>query len=200
LSPHGVDWLWIWGHSCKWIEALVRIRGVGLDQQDFTEFYRGSRDACLRAVVANVGDRHLAEDLVAEAFAGAWMGWPKVRRHPAPQAWVVRSALNTGVSWWRKRRRELPLADHDAPAPVEVGAGVDAALLDALRRLSPREREVVVLRVLLDLDGETTAKVLGIATGTVGAHLSRAVASMRASLPSPDAAEVEHVAQRGLSR
>ena len=178
----------------------MRIRGVGPDQRDFAEFYQDNRDACLRAVVASVGDRHLAEDLVAEAFASAWVGWPKVSRHPAPQAWVVRSALNTGVSWWRKRRRELPLADHDAAAPVEVGADVDATLLDALRRLSPREREVVVLRVLLDLNGETTAKVLGIATGTVGAHLSRAVASMRASLPSPDAVEVEQVAQRRLTR
>jgi RNA polymerase sigma-70 factor (sigma-E family) len=170
----------------------VRIRGVGPEQQDFAEFYRGSRDACLRAVTANVGDVQLAEDLVAEAFAKAWMAWPKVSRHPAPRAWVVRSALNAGVSWWRKRRRELPLADHDAAAPADMGAGVDATLMAALRRLPTREREVVVLRVLLDLDGDTTAKVLGITTGTVGAHLSRAVTSIRASLPSTDAVEIEH--------
>jgi RNA polymerase sigma-70 factor (sigma-E family) len=164
----------------------VRRRGVGPKQQDFAEFYRGSRDACLRAVTASVGDLHLAEDLVAEAFARAWMAWPKVSRHPAPRAWVVRSALNAGVSWWRKRRRELPLADFDTVAPVDVGTGVDGTLLAALRRLPKREREVVVLRILLDLDGETTAKVLGITTGTVGTHLSRALNSMRASLPSTE--------------
>jgi DNA-directed RNA polymerase specialized sigma24 family protein len=85
----------------------MRIRGVGPDQQDFAAFYQGSRDACLKAVMASVGDRQLAEDLVAEAFARAWMGWPKVSRHPAPRAWVVRCALNTGVSWWRKHPKSI---------------------------------------------------------------------------------------------
>jgi RNA polymerase sigma-70 factor (sigma-E family) len=146
---------------------------------EFTEFYQGSRDACLRAVLAGVGDRQLAEELVAEAFARAWASWRKVGRHPAPQAWVVRTALNTGVSWWRRRRREVALEEHDGAAPVTVGHSVDAVLLAALRRLPARQREVVALRVFLDLDTETTAKVLGIAPGTVTAHLSRAVAALR---------------------
>jgi RNA polymerase sigma-70 factor (sigma-E family) len=173
---------------------------MGSEQQDFAEFYQESRDACLRAVTASVGDRELSEELVAEAFARAWTAWPKVSRHPAPRAWVVRTALNARVSWWRRRRRELPLADHDAPATVDFAADVDATLLEALRRLPQQEREVVVLRVLLDLDGKTTARVMGITTGTVGAHLSRAVASMRASLPSPDAIDVEDFGRRRLSR
>jgi DNA-directed RNA polymerase specialized sigma24 family protein len=53
-------------------------------QLEFEEFYRSSRDVCLRAVLASVGDRQLAEDLVAEAFTRAWMSWQKVSRHPAP--------------------------------------------------------------------------------------------------------------------
>jgi RNA polymerase sigma-70 factor (ECF subfamily) len=48
-----------------------------------------------------------------------------------------------------------------------------------VRRLPAREREVIVLRIFLDLDTETTAKHLGIATGTVRAHLSRAIAALR---------------------
>jgi predicted RNA polymerase sigma factor len=46
------------------------------------------------------GDRELAEELLAEAFTRAWMSWGKVRRPAAPQAWVVRTALNLGVSRW----------------------------------------------------------------------------------------------------
>jgi RNA polymerase sigma factor (sigma-70 family) len=92
---------------------------------------------------------------------------------------VVRTALNTGVSWWRRRRREVALEEHDGAAPVTAGHSVDAVLLAALRRLPARQREVVALRVFLDLDTETTAKVLGIAPGTVTAHLSRAVAALR---------------------
>ncbi len=175
----------------------MRIWGVGPEQQDFAEFYQGSRDACLRAVTAIVGDQQLAEELVAEAFARAWAAWPKVSRHPAPGAWVVRTALNTGVSRWRKHRRELPLAEQDFAGQADVAAGVDTTVLAALRRLPMREREVVVLRVFLDLDGKTTAKVLGISTGTVGTHLSRAVASMRVWLPSTNVVEVEHRGQGG---
>jgi len=144
----------------------------------FVDFYQASRDGCLRAVMVSTGDRQLAEELVAEAFARAWAAWPDVSRHPAPAAWVVRTALNTGVSSWRKRRREVPLEGHDAPAAAET-ATVDVAVMNALRRLPGRQREVVALRIFLDLDTESTARVLGIAPGTVTAHMSRAFAALR---------------------
>jgi RNA polymerase sigma-70 factor (ECF subfamily) len=103
--------------------------------------------------------------MVAEAFARAWASWAKVRRYSAPRGWVVRSALNTGVSWWRPRRREIPLASHDAAALADPAGGLDAAVLAALRRLPTRQREVIALRVFLDLDTQATAQVLGIAPG-----------------------------------
>ncbi|MGI5240918.1 sigma factor-like helix-turn-helix DNA-binding protein [Dactylosporangium sp. CA-139066] len=150
---------------------------------EFTEFYRDERDRCLRAVLAVVGERPLAEDLVAEAFTRAWTGWSKVRRHPAPRAWVVRTALNARISWWRRRRREVALTEgDDVPVAGPGDPGVDPRLLSLLRGLPPRQREVIVFRVLLDLDTETTARALGMAKGTVTAHLSRAVATLRAHL------------------
>jgi DNA-directed RNA polymerase specialized sigma24 family protein len=123
------------------------------------------------------------------------VSWRTVRDHPAPQAWVVRTALNAGTSWWRRHRREVPLGDHDAAAPQwwepgefggELGSGAGPAVLAALRTLPRRQREVIALRVFPDLDIATTAGLLGIAPGTVGAHLSRAVTTLRAALP-PDA-------------
>jgi len=162
--------------------GLVRYRGVEHQQREFAEFYAASRDACLRAVTASVGDPQVAEDLVAEAFARAWTGWRKVSQHPAPRAWIVRTALNLSVSWWRGRRREVPLADHDRAARASPGQGLDTATLAALRRLPARQREVVALRVFLDLDTAGTASVLGIAPGTVTAHLTRATAALRRDL------------------
>jgi RNA polymerase sigma-70 factor (sigma-E family) len=159
---------------------------MGHEHDEFADFYRTSKDSCLRAVTAVTGDRELAEEQVAEAFTRAWMSWGKVRRHAAPQAWVVRTALNLGVSWWRRRHREVPLADHDAAVPADAGDGVDPALIAALRRLPARQREVLALRIFLDLDTETTAKVIGIAPGTVMAHLSRAVAALRRAIPPAD--------------
>jgi RNA polymerase sigma-70 factor (sigma-E family) len=159
---------------------------VGHEPGEFAPFYENARDSCLRAVLATVGDRDLAEDLVAEAFARAWSSWPKVARHPAPQAWVVRTALNTRISWWRRRRREVPApdwADHDRPEPDGTPEDIpDARLMAALRALPVRQREVVALRIFLDLDTETTARTLGIAAGTVTAHLARATRALRVHL------------------
>ena len=149
------------------------------EQQEFAEFYEASRDACLRAVIAGTGNAAQAEDMVAEAFSRAWASWSKVRQYAAPRGWVVRVALNTGVSWWRLHRREIALANHDAVAIADLPGGLDAAVLSALRRLPARQREVIALRVFLDLDTQATAQVLGIAPGTVAAHLSRAAAALR---------------------
>jgi RNA polymerase sigma-70 factor (sigma-E family) len=157
----------------------VRISGVERKQAEFTEFYESARDDCLRIVLVTVGSRELAEDLVAEGFARAWTSWRTVRRHPAPRAWVVRTALNVNVSWWRRRRRETALAGHDIPAAAEHGAMLDDAIVAALRRLPVRQRQVVALRLLLDLDTETTARTLGISPGTVGVHLHRAIGALR---------------------
>jgi RNA polymerase sigma-70 factor (ECF subfamily) len=161
---------------------------------EFEEFYQASRDVCLRAVLASTGDRQLAEDLVAEAFTRAWVSWHSVSRHPTPRAWVVRTALNTRVSWWRRRRREVVMdGGHEVAGiddPPDLESGLDPGLLTALRQLPQRQREVIVYRVFLDLDTKTTAKVLGIAPGTVTAHLSRAVATLRDHLITADYPEV----------
>jgi DNA-directed RNA polymerase specialized sigma24 family protein len=146
---------------------------VSNEQLEFADFFEASWDPCLRAVMAVVGSPQLAEDQVAEAFARAFASWRKVGRHPAPRAWVVRTALNTGASWWHRRSRELPLGAHDVTVPADPGAGVSADMLTALGRLPARQREVIALRVVLDLDIETIAGQLGIAPATVRVHLAR---------------------------
>ena len=179
------------GQFGKWIGRIARISSVGQQQQsEFAAFYQSNRDDCLRAVLAVVGDRQAAEDLVAEAFVRAWGSWRKVRQHPAPRAWIMRTALNTRISWWRRRHREVPLAEHDSVAAMRVDVGVDPVLMHALRELPRRQREVVALRVFLDFDTDATARALGIAPGTVTAHLSRAIATLRGQFVTARAQEV----------
>ena len=161
--------------------------GVGTRRPDFAEFYRSFKDECLFTVLVSVGDRDTAQDLVAEAFARAWASWRTVSRHPAPAAWVVRTALNAHVSRWRRRRREVSLADPgviaDRPTAGDSSdAAVDPRIMAALLRLPERQRQVVALRLFLDLDTARTAAVLGIAPGTVQAHLGRAIAALRTEL------------------
>jgi RNA polymerase sigma factor (sigma-70 family) len=155
---------------------------VSSDNAEFAEFFTASWDPCLRAVAASTGNMTLAEDQTAEAFARAWASWRKISNHPAPRAWVVRTALNAGASWWHRRSKETALTSDDMAAAESQGTGLDAAVLTALRRLPARQREVIALRVFLDLDIDTTARQLGIAPGTVRAHLSRAMTALRSEL------------------
>jgi RNA polymerase sigma factor (sigma-70 family) len=165
---------------------------VDTESAGFAEFYQTARDDCLRAVYASVGDRLAAEELTAEAFARAWARWRTVGQHPAPRAWVVKTALNARVSWWRRYRREVALPDSlaEAAGRADRGGGhdggfdgaVDPALMGALLGLPARQRQVVALRIFLDLDTARTAQTLGIAPGTVTAHLARAIATLREEL------------------
>ena len=154
---------------------------------DFAEFYRSAADECLRAVLVSIGDQDTAREVVDEAFARAWASWRTVSKHPAPKAWVVRTALNASISRWRRRRREVSVPDPgrvaDPPAVGGVSAGlVDPRIMAALKRLPARQRQVVALRLILDLDTAGTAEVLGIAAGTVMAHMGRAMAALRQDL------------------
>ncbi|MGO9189231.1 MAG: sigma factor-like helix-turn-helix DNA-binding protein [Streptosporangiaceae bacterium] len=164
---------------------------MGTQRLDFAEFYRSSRDDCLRTVVVIVGDQDSAQELVAEAFARACASWRTVSRHPAPAAWVVRTALNLNIARWRRRRREVPVPDPgmlaDRPAAATAAQDpVDPQIMAALLRLPARQRQVVALRLILDLDTRGTAQVLGIAPNTVMAHMARALAALRSDLvPEP---------------
>jgi RNA polymerase sigma-70 factor (sigma-E family) len=173
---------------------------VSRENAEFAEFFAASWDPCVRAVAASTGDMTLAEDQTAEAFARAWTHWHKVSRHPAPRAWVVRTAFNVGASWWHRRSRETALTSHDIAVTDSQGTGLDAAVLVALRRLPARQREVIVLRVFLDLDIDTTATQLGIAPGTVRAHLSRAMAALRREVTSATTTEIKTLNHEEIHR
>lgn len=160
---------------------------MGTQQLDFAAFYRSAADDCLRAVVVSIGDEDTAREFVDEAFARAWASWRTVSVHPAPKAWVVRTALNASISRWRRRRREVLVPDPGGVADSPAASGVPPSLVDprimaALKRLPARQRQVVALRLVLDLDTARTAEVLGIAPGTVMAHLGRAMVALRHDL------------------
>jgi RNA polymerase sigma-70 factor (ECF subfamily) len=103
---------------------------MGPQRLDFAEFYRRSKDDCLRTVLISVRDHDHAQELVAEAFARACASWRTVSKHPAPAAWVVRTALNTNISWWRRRRREIAMADPGVVADVPAAEGASGSPVD----------------------------------------------------------------------
>jgi RNA polymerase sigma factor (sigma-70 family) len=124
-------------------------------------------------------NRTLAEDLAGETFEKALRRWSRFDpRRGAARTWLLNIARTTALDWFRseerRRRRERAVALAEAQ-DVRFADGLSAELETALRELSAGEREVVALRVLLELDGEETARVLGISPTAVSTRLSRAL-------------------------
>jgi RNA polymerase sigma factor (sigma-70 family) len=145
----------------------------------FAEIAAEQLDAVYRYLVYLTGDRAAAEDLTAETFEKAFRTWRRFDpRRGTPRTWLCRIARNVAVDWYRaeqrRRRREETYA-REAPLTEEFGDGLPGPLEDALRELSPAEREVVALRVLLELDGPSAARVLGISQTACSTRLSRAL-------------------------
>jgi RNA polymerase sigma-70 factor (sigma-E family) len=150
------------------------------DQESFSEFYAGAREPLYRTLLLTTRSPELAEDAVHEAFARAFADWERVSAHPNPTAWLARVAMNQATSWWRRRRRERP-DPPDRPARAD-DRPVDAELVRVVWELPTRQRQVVALRILLDQSTDETGRVLGIAPGTVTAHLHRALGTLRSRL------------------
>jgi len=151
--------------------------------RDFADFYARARDDVYRVVLLTVRDPHRAEDAVQEAFARAYADWERVAWHPNRVGWVARVALNHATSLWRRLRRECAEPPPIATAPDGERA-MDSVLVRAVWRLPRRQRQVVALRILLDQSTDQTARSLGMAPGTVTAHLHRALTTLRQQLGS----------------
>jgi RNA polymerase sigma factor (sigma-70 family) len=165
--------------------SMVQRDGVS---ESFERFFAATRDHVYRSLLVITRDQALADDGVAEAYARAFERWPDVANHPAPKAWVARTALNY-VRSDRRRARRIIFGMPDVPAPERDLP--DPQLVALVLRLPRRQREVIALRILLDLSTERTAELLGIAPGTAGAHLSKALARLERELVGTGITEVE---------
>ena len=128
-------------------------------------------DAVYGYLVYLTGDRAAAEDLAAETFEKAFRSWRRFDpRRGAPRTWLCRIAHSTAIDWFRaearRQRREETYSRDLAMLEESVFA----------EGLSPElEGEVVALRVLLELDGPSAARVLGISATACSTRLSRAL-------------------------
>jgi RNA polymerase sigma-70 factor (sigma-E family) len=143
---------------------------------DFEEFVGARRDALLRTAYLLTGSHHDAEDLVQSALIKVVPKWGRIKDRPEP---YVRQVLaRESVNRWRRRRwREIPT--EVIPERVHHDSTDRIALLEDLRRLSPRQRAVLVLRYFDDLTEADTADALGISVGTVKSHVRDGLATLR---------------------
>lgn len=148
---------------------------------DFAQAAERHLDDVHAYLVYLTGDRGTAEELTAETFARALQRWHRFDpRRGGARTWLCRVARSVALDHFRaesrRRRREDRYAVELREAEeVVFGEGLSPELEQALGRLSAAEREVVALRVLLELDGESAARVLGISPTACSTRLSRAL-------------------------
>jgi RNA polymerase sigma-70 factor (ECF subfamily) len=155
----------------------------------FQEVAEVNLDAVYRYLRQLTGDPHLAEDRTSETFERALRMWSRFDpRRGTALGWLVtiarRLALDHFRSDARRRAREQRVAataEHSS-GPPEPPTDLPADIAAALGTLTPSEREIVALRILLDLDGAETAATLGISPSACSTQLHRAMTKLRAEL------------------
>jgi RNA polymerase sigma-70 factor, ECF subfamily len=132
------------------------------------------------------GDRVIAEDLAAETFERALRLWHRFdERRGSPRTWLCQLARTVALDHLRSERRRLRREERAAlPERYDepLAEGLSAELESALQALTAGEREVIALRVVLDLDAATAARVLGISTTNCTTRLARALKKLEEEL------------------
>jgi RNA polymerase sigma-70 factor (sigma-E family) len=161
--------------------------------QAITELYRLHYTKLVRLALLIVGEVPAAEDVVQDAYVSVYRSWTKLRNTDSAAAFLRAAVVNKARSVLRHRAvvdRNTPQAPQTAPsaeheALVLLGR---STLVAALSKLSPGQRQVIVLRYYEGLSEAEIAEVLGIRKGSVKSHAARGVATLRAELSGIDGA------------
>ena len=168
--------------------AVSPLRGLRAERPSFAAVAEQCLDDVHAYLVYLTKDRGLAEDLAAETFERALKRWKRwnPRRAPA-KTWLCQIARSVALDHFRSEQRrhgrEVKFAAPEAMEPA-LFEGLSPDLDEAVRSLSAAGREVIALRVVLELDGETAARVLGISATACSTRLSRALKKLEEKVSS----------------
>lgn len=149
---------------------------------DFSAWAAEAERPLIRSAYLLTGDLHRSEDLVQEAMVKVALRWSRLR-DGHPTAYARRVIARDHVSLWRRRGREVPVADPVTDAAVSSDPETVLVVRRALDRLTPAQRAVVVLRHFDDLTERETADTLGVSIGTVKSQNAVALARLRTGAP-----------------
>lgn len=151
------------------------------------ELYATHYGRLVRLSVLLVRDVETAEEVVQDSFVAMHGRWRSLQEPDQALAYLRQAVVNRSRSVLRHRGVRARHSEVHAPVVRHLpGADEDtlvserrAAVLDAMRALPTRQREVIALRYYLDLSEADIAQALGISRGAVKSHASRGVAALR---------------------
>jgi len=165
---------------------------VALDREvEFERLVLPHRARMMRTIWRVLRDADLAEDALQDAFVILWRKVPALTRHPNPEAFVLRVALDAAHDQLRalvrreRRTRPLELPGGDGAAEAVDAVERSAVLrevLTAVQRLGRRQATAILLRAVEEAPYGTVAQALGCSEATARVHVQRAREKLRAWL------------------
>jgi RNA polymerase sigma-70 factor (sigma-E family) len=158
-----------------------------VDEDGFREFVRVRLPRLSRAAYLLAGGHAQAEDLLQGALIKAALAWGRISKAQDPEAYVRKILYHEHVRT-RRRRRWLEHSTDRVPERAHQSDEVSQTVLrvvlqEALAKLTPRQRAVIVLRYFEDLSEADTAQVMGTSVGTVKSQTSHALGRLRKLAP-----------------
>ena len=185
-------------------DRLLVDRFKGGDQAAFNEMVTRYWDRIYAMVNQLLRNQQDAEEVTQDAFIRAHRGLANFRGDSAFSTWLYQIATNLARNrywyWWRRKRDKS--VSFDAPVshdnsttlaeviPAEMETPEDATVTSefvgriayGMEKLSPKHREILILRNVKNMSYEEIAEILGISVGTVKSRIARARESLRSKL------------------
>jgi len=167
--------------------------------EEFSAVVTKHRPQIFRFLLASTRDPDLSETLTQECFLKAHRSWGSFRGESSAMTWLMRIAINLQKDHWRNRRLQFWRQTQTHAVNLDEASewlpsgerSVEQQLLakervrqvsQAVEGLSERQRTVFLLRYVEERELSEIARATGLNEGTVKAHLSRALAKVRAEL------------------
>ena len=147
-----------------------------MTELEYLERAENARGKLYRAALLTLGSEGAAVD---EAVYKGYLGYRRLRESRYLETWLVRILVNVCRDELRRRKRELAVETLPETAEEEFDA---LPLKEAIRRLSPSLRDVIILRYFTGLTLEETAAALDLPRGTVSTRQRKALALLKLDL------------------
>jgi RNA polymerase sigma-70 factor (ECF subfamily) len=180
-------------------ETMTRTTAQEIAAEEFSTAVARHRPQIFRFLLSSTRDPDLAETLTQDCFLKAHRNWASFRGESSAMTWLLRIAINLQKDHWRNRKVQfwrqaqsravdldeagewLPSGERSAEQQLLARERV-GQVAKAVEGLSERQRTVFLLRYVEEMELSEIARSTGLSEGTVKAHLSRALAKVRAEL------------------
>lgn len=157
---------------------IVRTGAGAQDAQPLAELFRQHYPSLVRIALAMTADRELAQELAQEAFVRGWRRLDRLRDPAGAPAYLRKTLVNLARRSLQRRLLELRHRLIKTEGRDEPDHARRLVVVEALRKLPPRQRACIALRYYEDLSEQQTARILGVSVGTVKSQTHKALKNL----------------------